>query len=102
MLVQISQIFEIILKLLRISLKHQFNQFEVKLFANESDIILCDDPYPADFSSESYPALLFNVSLMNLIGNNPTTIITHDIMTTGLILALVTAPTINGVMKLPN
>ena len=102
MSVQISQIYEIILKLLRISLQPQFNQFEVKLFANESDIILCDDPYPADVSSESYPALLFNVSLMNLIGNNPTTIITHDIMTTGLILALVTAPTINGVMKLPN
>jgi hypothetical protein len=100
--VQISPIYEIILEHLRKPFKSFSNQFEVKLFASESDIILCDDPYPAVVSFKSYAALLFNVSLMNLIGNNPTTIITHEIITTGLILAFVTAPTMKGVMKLPN
>ncbi len=39
---------------------------------------------------------------MNFIGNSPMTIMTQEIMTTGFIFAFVTAPTMNGVMKLPN
>jgi hypothetical protein len=76
-------------------------QSEVRLLASESDIILWEDPSSAVFS-ESYETFLFNVSLMNLIGNNPTTIITQEIITTGFNLAFVTAPTIKGAMKLPN
>jgi hypothetical protein len=76
-------------------------QLEVRLFASESDIMLCDDPSLV-VSSDSYDAFLLRVSLMNLIGNSPMTIMTQEIMTTGLIFAFVTAPTMNGVMKLPN
>ena len=84
-------------KYLEISL----NQSEVNVLVIESDIILWDDPSAVCYS-ESDDEFLFNVSVMNFIGNNPTTIITHDIITIGFIFAFVTAPTMNGVMKLPS